>query len=53
MDGTPLEINMLVEKKYPLIKELLEKMLNLRLEAEEESTMAFKLIKFIKSMLEE
>ncbi|GKE99862.1 hypothetical protein Tco_0023213 [Tanacetum coccineum] len=53
MDGTPMEINMLVEKKYLLIKELLEKMLNLQLEAEEESTMAFKLIKFIKSMLEE
>ncbi|GKG10380.1 hypothetical protein Tco_0341780, partial [Tanacetum coccineum] len=47
MDGTPVEINMLVEKKYPLIKELLEKMLNLQLEAEKESTMAFKLIKFI------
>ncbi|GKC04641.1 hypothetical protein Tco_0996251 [Tanacetum coccineum] len=46
-------INMLVEKKYPLIKELLEKMLNLQLEVEEESTMAFELIKFIKSMLEE
>ncbi|GJX59778.1 putative ribonuclease H-like domain-containing protein, partial [Tanacetum coccineum] len=46
-------ILMLVEKKYPLIKELLEKMLNLQLEAEEESTMAFELIKFIKSMLEE
>ncbi|GJY75185.1 hypothetical protein Tco_0480301 [Tanacetum coccineum] len=53
MDGTPMEINMLVEKKYLLIKELLEKMLNLQLEAEEESTMAFELIKFIKSMLEE
>ncbi|GJR90758.1 copia protein [Tanacetum coccineum] len=53
MDGTPMEINMLVEKKYPLIKELLEKMLNLQLEAEKESTMAFELIKFIKSMLEE
>ncbi|GKD90331.1 hypothetical protein Tco_1365838 [Tanacetum coccineum] len=34
MDGTPMEINMLVEKKYPLIKELLEKTLNLQLEAE-------------------
>ncbi|GJR91055.1 RNA-directed DNA polymerase, eukaryota, reverse transcriptase zinc-binding domain protein [Tanacetum coccineum] len=44
MDGTPIEINMLVEKKYPLIKELLEKMLNLQLKAEEESTMAFELI---------
>ncbi|GKD75260.1 hypothetical protein Tco_1333542, partial [Tanacetum coccineum] len=53
MDGTPMEINMLVEKKYPLIKELLEKVLNLLLEAEEESTMAFELVKFIKSMLEE
>ncbi|GJZ88696.1 hypothetical protein Tco_0660478 [Tanacetum coccineum] len=53
MDGTPMEINMLVEKKYPLIKELLEKVLNLQLEAEEESATAFKLIKFIKSMLEE
>ncbi|GKE40843.1 hypothetical protein Tco_1464248 [Tanacetum coccineum] len=53
LDGKPMEINMLVEKKYPLIKELLEKMLNLQLEAEEESTMAFELIKFIKSLLEE
>ncbi|GJY29710.1 hypothetical protein Tco_0405477 [Tanacetum coccineum] len=53
MDGTPMDINMLVEKKYLLIKKLLEKVLNLQLEAEEESTMAFELIKFIKSMLEE
>ncbi|GKF46427.1 hypothetical protein Tco_0136229 [Tanacetum coccineum] len=53
MDGTPMEINMLVEKKYLLIKESLEKVLNLQLEAEEESTMSIKLIKFIKSMLEE
>ncbi|GJW71801.1 hypothetical protein Tco_0128718 [Tanacetum coccineum] len=53
MDGTLIEINKLVEKKYPLIKELLEKMLNLQLEAEEESTMAFEIIKFIKSLLEE
>ncbi|GJT77908.1 hypothetical protein Tco_1044633 [Tanacetum coccineum] len=37
MDGTPMQINMLVEKKYPLIKDLLEKMLNLQLEAEEEN----------------
>nr|GEX86135.1 hypothetical protein [Tanacetum cinerariifolium] len=41
------------EKKYLLIKELLKKMLNLQLEAEEESTMAFELIKFIKSLLKE
>ncbi|GKC03103.1 hypothetical protein Tco_0994713 [Tanacetum coccineum] len=45
IDGTPMEINMLVERKYPLIKELLEKVLNLQLEAEEESTMAFELKK--------
>ncbi|GJV25811.1 hypothetical protein Tco_1378506 [Tanacetum coccineum] len=38
MDGTPMEINMLVEKKYPLIKELLEKCWNVQLEAEEESS---------------
>ncbi|GKD02410.1 hypothetical protein Tco_1177384 [Tanacetum coccineum] len=53
MDGTPMQINMLVEKKYPLMKELLEKMLNLQLEAKEESTMAFELLKFIKSQIEE
>ncbi|GKE20823.1 hypothetical protein Tco_1432335 [Tanacetum coccineum] len=53
MDGKPMKINMLVEKKYPLIKELIEKMLNLQLEAKEESTIAFELIKFIKSLLEE
>ncbi|GJY32832.1 putative ribonuclease H-like domain-containing protein, partial [Tanacetum coccineum] len=40
-------------EKVPTDQELLEKMLNLQLEAEEESTMAFELIKFIKSMLEE
>ncbi|GJR50864.1 hypothetical protein Tco_1401385 [Tanacetum coccineum] len=53
IDGTPMEINMIVKKKYPLTNELLEKMLNLQLEAEEESTMVFELIKFIKSILEE
>ncbi|GJY80135.1 probable protein kinase [Tanacetum coccineum] len=40
-------------EKLSTDQELLEKMLNLQLEAEEESTMAFELIKFIKSMLEE
>ncbi|GJS81777.1 copia protein [Tanacetum coccineum] len=34
-----------VEKRYPLIKEMLQKMLNLKLEAEAESTMAFELLK--------
>ncbi|GKA91275.1 hypothetical protein Tco_0813145 [Tanacetum coccineum] len=52
LDGTTMEINMLVEKKYPLIKELLKKMLNLHLEAEEESSTAFELLKFVKSQIE-
>ncbi|GKA72696.1 hypothetical protein Tco_0778912 [Tanacetum coccineum] len=48
MDGTLTSFNMLVEKRYPLIKEMLQKMLNWKLEAEAESTMAFELLKFIK-----
>ncbi|GJZ13109.1 hypothetical protein Tco_0548339 [Tanacetum coccineum] len=47
------DINMLVEKKYPLTKEMLTRMLNSRLEADLESTMAFELIRFIKAQLEE
>ncbi|GJU75403.1 hypothetical protein Tco_1272473 [Tanacetum coccineum] len=50
MDGTLTCFNMLVEKIYPLIKEMLEKMLNWKLEAEADSTMAFELLKFIKSI---
>ena len=53
IDGEPMRVNMLVEKKYPLSKGVLKQMLDLKLEAEEESTMAFELIKFIKSWLEE
>ncbi|GJT51260.1 ribonuclease H-like domain-containing protein [Tanacetum coccineum] len=53
LDGTSIQINMLVEKKYPLKKAVLEKMINLKLEAEEESTMAHELLKFIKSQIEE
>ncbi|GJZ85812.1 putative ribonuclease H-like domain-containing protein [Tanacetum coccineum] len=44
-------INMLVDKKYPLKKEILKKMINLKIEAEEESNMASELIKFIKSQI--
>ncbi|GJT90335.1 hypothetical protein Tco_1079180 [Tanacetum coccineum] len=36
--GEDGKINMLVEKKYPLKKEILEKMINLKIEAEEESS---------------
>ncbi|GKC28193.1 hypothetical protein Tco_1035487 [Tanacetum coccineum] len=56
-DTTPEGYNLLLwgdlKKRYSLIKEMLQKMLNWKLEAEAESTMAFKLLKFIKSQLEE
>ncbi|GKB17324.1 hypothetical protein Tco_0851247 [Tanacetum coccineum] len=41
------------KKKYPLTKETLQKMLNWKLEAEAESSMAFKLLKFIKTQIQE
>ncbi|GKC04561.1 hypothetical protein Tco_0996171, partial [Tanacetum coccineum] len=53
LDGTSIQINMLVEKKYPLKKEILKKMINLKIEAEEDSNMASELIKFIKSQIAE
>nr|GEX35444.1 hypothetical protein [Tanacetum cinerariifolium] len=53
MDGTLNCFNMLVEKRYPLIKEMLEKMLNWKLEAKAKSTMTFEILKFIKSHIEE
>ncbi|GJY59242.1 putative ribonuclease H-like domain-containing protein, partial [Tanacetum coccineum] len=48
-----IAIHMMVEKKYPLIQEMLSMMLNRRLEVDHESTMAFELIRFIKAQLEE
>ncbi|GJT21882.1 hypothetical protein Tco_0891819 [Tanacetum coccineum] len=53
VDGTLMTIHMFVEKKYPFTKETLQKMLNWKLEAEAESSMAFKLLKFIKTQIEE
>ncbi|GJT83817.1 ribonuclease H-like domain-containing protein, partial [Tanacetum coccineum] len=47
------QINMLVEKKYPLKKEILKKMINLKLEAKEESPISSELLQFIKSQNEE
>ncbi|GJV69387.1 hypothetical protein Tco_1484896 [Tanacetum coccineum] len=47
---TELVIHMLVEKKYPLRKEVLMQMLKLKLESEEDSTMALELIRFIKQV---
>ncbi|GJX00641.1 ribonuclease H-like domain-containing protein [Tanacetum coccineum] len=37
LDGTSIQINILVDKKYPLKKEILKKMINLKIKAEEES----------------
>ncbi|GJZ23437.1 hypothetical protein Tco_0560896 [Tanacetum coccineum] len=50
-DGTV--IYMLVERRCPLSKELLQRMLDLGLEVEEESTVALHLIRFIKQQLNE
>ncbi|GJX73482.1 hypothetical protein Tco_0312077, partial [Tanacetum coccineum] len=48
MTDEGLVIHMLIEKKYPLKKEILMQMLKLKLESEEESSMALELIRFIK-----
>ncbi|GKD75280.1 hypothetical protein Tco_1333562 [Tanacetum coccineum] len=48
-----LVIHMLVEKKYPLRKQVLMKMLKLKLESEEDSTMALELIRFVKKLIAE
>nr|GEV56955.1 retrovirus-related Pol polyprotein from transposon TNT 1-94 [Tanacetum cinerariifolium] len=42
-----------MEKRYPLIKEMLEKMLNWKLEAKAKNTMEIKLLNFIKLQIEE
>ncbi|GKA01024.1 hypothetical protein Tco_0673689, partial [Tanacetum coccineum] len=44
----PLQLN-----RYPLTQEVLSQMLDLKLETEEESTIALELIKFVKQQLEE
>ncbi|GKG56373.1 hypothetical protein Tco_0577448, partial [Tanacetum coccineum] len=46
MTGEGLVIHMLVENKYPLRKGVLSQMLELKLESEEDSTMALELIRF-------
>ncbi|GJY15579.1 hypothetical protein Tco_0386001 [Tanacetum coccineum] len=50
-DGTI--IYMLVERRYPLSKELLQQMIDLGLEVGEESTVALQLVRFIKQQLNE
>ncbi|GKE58858.1 hypothetical protein Tco_1498043, partial [Tanacetum coccineum] len=46
-------IHMLVERRYPLSKDLLQRMLDTGLEVERESTTALHLIRFIKKQLDE
>ncbi|GKC99584.1 hypothetical protein Tco_1169859 [Tanacetum coccineum] len=50
-DGTV--IHMLVERRYPFSKNLLQRMLDLRLEVKRESIVAFDLIRFIKQQIDE
>ncbi|GJY44816.1 hypothetical protein Tco_0433029, partial [Tanacetum coccineum] len=47
-----IAIHMMVEKKYPLIQEMLSKMLNRKLEIDHESEMAFELLRFTRSQLQ-
>ncbi|GKB75821.1 hypothetical protein Tco_0942716 [Tanacetum coccineum] len=50
-DGTV--IHMLIERRYPLSKDLLQRMLDLGLEVKRESTVTFDLIRFIKQQIDE
>ncbi|GJU74646.1 hypothetical protein Tco_1266051 [Tanacetum coccineum] len=50
-DGTV--IHMLVERRYPLSKDLMQRMLDFGLEVEIESTVALDLIRFIKQQIDE
>ncbi|GJW86072.1 hypothetical protein Tco_0159217 [Tanacetum coccineum] len=50
-DGT--EIHMLAERKYPLTKETLEKMMSLKLIAESASDSAYNLLRFIQKQIDE
>ncbi|GKB58450.1 hypothetical protein Tco_0914636 [Tanacetum coccineum] len=47
-----ISIHIMVEKKYPLIQEMLSKMLNRKLEIDHESEMAFELLRFTRSQLQ-
>ncbi|GKD51959.1 hypothetical protein Tco_1280935 [Tanacetum coccineum] len=50
---TRITIHVMVEKKYPLTQEMLSRMLNRRLKIDHESEMAFELLRFIRSQLQE
>ncbi|GJS07441.1 hypothetical protein Tco_0364237 [Tanacetum coccineum] len=53
MTEARLVIHMLVEKKYPLRRKVLLQMLELKLESEEDNTMALELIRFVKKLIAE
>ncbi|GJZ37548.1 synaptobrevin, longin-like domain protein [Tanacetum coccineum] len=50
--NTGIAIHMLVEKTYPLTQEMLSRMLSGKLEVDNESEMAFELLRFIRSQIE-
>ncbi|GJX61346.1 ribonuclease H-like domain-containing protein [Tanacetum coccineum] len=49
---TGISIHMLVEKTYPLTQEMLSRMLSWKLEVDNESEIAFELLRFIRSQIE-
>ncbi|GJU27159.1 hypothetical protein Tco_1165780 [Tanacetum coccineum] len=51
MTEAGLVVHMLVEKKYPLRRKVPLQMLELKLESEEDSTMALELIRFVKKLI--
>ncbi|GJT15555.1 hypothetical protein Tco_0874261 [Tanacetum coccineum] len=53
MTDTGLVIHMLIERKYHLKKKVQMKMLKLKLESKEDSTMALELIRFVKKLVAE
>ncbi|GJT15138.1 putative ribonuclease H-like domain-containing protein [Tanacetum coccineum] len=53
MTDEGLVIHMFVENKYPLRKEVLSQLIELKLETKEDSTMALELIKFVKKQIAE
>ncbi|GJW39222.1 hypothetical protein Tco_0065067 [Tanacetum coccineum] len=53
MTDEGLVIHIVMENKYPLRKEVLSQMLELKLETEEDSTMALELIRFVKKLIAE
>ncbi|GJZ39810.1 hypothetical protein Tco_0586373 [Tanacetum coccineum] len=53
MSDEGLIIHMLIENKYPLTKKVLSKLLELKLETKEDSTMALEMIRFVKKQIAE